>query len=327
MYSNINGLAPVITGINSGYILGEVDKLKLQKYRPYGIVLRRDNIDHDESHDKQLKTANLRNLVASIKAACDYEPLIWIDQEGGRVQRINLSNVGSANYPAAVHFGKMYDTNPVLALRSVADNYHKITTELLNFGIRGNFSPVADLLQPSLTTEAIGDRSFSCNSAAVMLLALEAFRAIESAGGVGCFKHLPGHGRAIADSHYVLPVVNSELPELEATDFKIMRDIAKTEPKHAMVAHIMYSCIDSDLPSTLSPKMVTFLRKTLGFSPSTLLMTDAMDMKGITSYGSPDELAFKALAAGFNLILDYTGECSSKFYESLSLRDYIKMIA
>ena len=284
-------LRPVIFGI-SGYQLSDAEKKFLADARPLGVILFKRNV---ESLDQ------LRALTTALRDVCQNPDLmIAIDQEGGRVARIQPPLWPA--YPPMRPYGDQYNTDPDAALDAVYDHYFKIGTGLLDLGITMNCAPVLDV-PISGSHDVIGDRAFSQNANVVAQLGMRACCGLIDAGVYPVIKHIPGHGRAMVDSHLDLPRVDTPLADMEKTDFPpfaFMPDMP-----FAMTAHVVYTAIDAQKPATLSPSVIEkIIRKKLGFMG--LLMTDDLGMKALQ--GTFAELTRESLRAGCEIVLHCSGK-------------------
>ncbi len=214
--------------------------------------------------------------MTDLKNLYDYEVLIFVDQEGGRVARLKPPII-KLQYPPAGDFGLIYDKEGAeKAGLKVFENYSSLISSLQEYGINSPCAPVADLRYP-YTDNVIGDRSFGESVNKVVYLATKAIEAIEGHGGVAIIKHIPGHGRATCDSHYKLPHITNSLNELNNSDFEVFRRLSKNNTvKWAMTAHIIFDALDPDLPVTLSKKAINFIRKEIGFTG--ILVSDDIGM-------------------------------------------------
>lgn len=251
----------------SGIILTSEEQKFFTNSRPIGFILFARNI---------ATTDQLKKLVKSLKTLfTDYEPLIFIDQEGGRVARIKPP-ISKQLYPASQKFADLYNLNPAAAKASVYKNYLTLMQELQEFNIDSACAPVCDLNHHG-ADQIIGDRSFGSDPEQVIELCTEVISAIEKHNGIAFLKHIPGHGRANIDSHVGLPVINTPILELEKTDFKVFSALAALKPQAwAMTAHIVYTAIDSEKPATLSPKVIDYIRNNIKFTGT--LVTDDLAM-------------------------------------------------
>lgn len=258
---------PIIFGIN-GYRLTEQEKILFSNHKIAGFILFKRNIQDKEQ---------LTQLIQELKSLySDYKPLIFVDQEGGRVARLKPPLV-SELYPPAEHFSKLYDQEgSKKASEAVFSNYSSLMYSLKQLGIDSPCAPVADLLYP-YAHNVIGDRSFGDSVPKVVALCTEAIKAIQEKEGVPIVKHMPGHGRAKQDSHDDLPRVIDSIEELNKTDFEVFRQLAKSNDNiWGMTAHIVFDVLDPELPVTLSEKAIKFIRQEIGFKGK--LVTDAIEM-------------------------------------------------
>lgn len=294
-------MKPLICGIQGTSLSNDEVKF-FKSHNPLGVILFSRNCKSKEQ---------ILNLVSQIKAALSHDPLIFVDQEGGRVARIKPP-IAIREYPPAEYFGDLYENmGREYAIEKVRKNYSDITTELLDIGINVNCAPVADIRFPD-TDAVIGDRSFGSNVDVVTDLCQAAVDGIHNAGGMAILKHIPGHGRARCDSHIELPVVETSKLVLEETDFKVFKNVAAhSTAKMAMVAHIKYLAIDPENPATFSEKVVRYIREEIGFSG--IIITDALEMGAVS--GSYQDRATRSLKAGFDLLL----HCNGKMDEMLDI--------
>lgn len=280
---------PVIIGI-SGPELTDAERELFEEHNPLGIILFRRNIK--KSGDKQDKEALIK-LIAEIKGILGENTIISIDQEGGRVKRLIAPTFYDA--PAAKDF-----TDP----QTCKHNYSKIAKELREVGINLDFAPVADLIHEG-ADNIVGDRSFGEESEIVVPLCLAAIDGLQEEKVAACIKHIPGHGRAMVDSHKKLPIVDASIEELEKTDFKVFKELAKhNNIKLAMTAHIIYKALDPENPATLSKKVIDYIKNNIGFKG--LIISDAIDMKALS--GSMADITKGVLDAGVDIVLECTGE-------------------
>lgn len=281
---------PVIVGIY-GSALTDAERELFKEHNPLGVILFRRNIKK-HANGEQDKEA-LKTLIADIKEVLGENTIISIDQEGGRVRRLVEPTFYDA--PAAQTF-----TNP----QECKQNYSKIAKELREVGINLDFAPVADLIHEG-ADNIVGDRSFGSEPEVVVPLCLAAIDGLQEEKVGACIKHIPGHGRAKVDSHIGLPIVDTSLKELEDTDFKVFKELAKHDNiKLAMTAHIIYKALDPHNPATLSKIVVDYIKNNIGFKG--LIISDAIDMKALS--GSMADITKRVLDAGVDIVLECTGE-------------------
>jgi beta-N-acetylhexosaminidase len=260
--------------------------------QPWGLILFGRNIGDSEQ---------IRALVADFRR-CVQNPSapVLIDQEGGRVQRIKPP-LAEAHPPAAV-YGAMFERDPAAAIEAARLGATLIGAELRGYGIDVDCLPVLDLLFPG-ADKVIGDRAYGAQPEVVAQLGAAAMQGLLAAGVLPVVKHMPGHGRAGADSHYALPRVTVSRADLEAADFAPFRALA--DAPLAMTAHVLYESIDPDRPATISPAVIAdAIRGSIGFDG--LLMTDDISMRALG--GGIAERGAAALAAGCDMLLHCNGK-------------------
>ena len=304
--NNKNIKKPVIYGI-SGYNLTELEKKFFKKSGPIGFILFARNI----KDKKQVK-----NLTDSLRELMGGEILILIDQEGGRVARLDINNKEWPKYPPADHFAKIYEEDQEKAKKLCFENYQNIAQQLAEIGINVNCAPVLDILTKK-THQVIGNRAFGQTAQQVSDLGKVVCDALLQQNIYPVIKHIPGHGRGNADSHHELPIVETKLAELEKTDFVPFQDLNKA--KFAMTAHILYKDIDADFPATISKKAIDIIRNKIGFK--NILMSDDLSMQAL-----PGDFAYrtkKTIEAGCDLVL----HCNGKMEEMLEIDANLPMIS
>ena len=255
---------------------------------PWGFILFARNIDRPDQ---------VNRLTSSLRESIGRDAPILIDQEGGRVQRMRG--------PHWQEWPPMRDLcedpmDEISRLDRIRAQYATIATELRSVGIDVNCAPVLDVPQAD-AHPIIGDRAFGTSPAEIALRGREAIAALLDGGVLPVIKHLPGHGRALADSHEALPRVGTDLDALRADDFLPFR--ALREAPLGMTAHIVYEAIDPDACATLSPAAIQLIRDDIGFDG--LLMTDDLSMHALS--GPFSERASGALSAGCDIVLHCNG--------------------
>lgn len=281
----------LITGL-SGTALTADEIAFLARTRPCGIILFTRNCE---------SACQIRNLVhAAFDAVGSGDILVLIDQEGGRVQRLRPPLARAL--PAAANYARLYATDPAAACRAAFDAARLVADELRAMAINCNCAPVLDLPVPG-SHDIIGDRAYGSEVAQVVALG-EAVAMGHMAGGVvPVIKHIPGHGRAMTDSHLALPVVTAAHAELSATDFAPFRALAHLPA--AMTAHVVYTALDGAAPATTSARVIgEVIRGEIGFGG--LLMSDDLSMHALT--GPIEERAQAAIAAGCDVVLHCNGD-------------------
>ncbi len=280
-----------ILGISSTSLtLDEINLFK--EHKPYGIILFKRNCDTE---------TQVKNLNESIKNILP-ESKILIDQEGGRVARLRKPNF--LEFPPADQ----------LNTKELAyNNYYIMGEYLRSLGVDINCAPIADL-HYSYANKIIGDRSFGEEAHIVASLALSAAQGLIDSGITPIIKHIPGHGRALVDSHLDLPIIDTELSILEKTDFAVFKQL--NHLPLAMTAHIIYTSLDPISPVTISKKAISYIRNNIGFNG--LLISDDLNMKALK--GSLTELTKQTLNAG----CDFALHCSGDFNEMNEVLNAIK---
>ena len=284
-------MLPAILGL-SGPTLTDAEHGLIRDADPAGFCLFRRNVEDP---------VQLRALTDSLRALSGRGDLpILIDQEGGRVARLGPPHWPA--FPAAARFASLYDKAPMSAIEAARANGHALALTLVEVGINVDAAPVLDLLHPGADA-IVGDRSFGAEPMQVAALGRALLDGLAAGGIAGVIKHLPGHGRAAADSHHLLPVVDASAEEL-AADLAPFRALAGRAAM-AMTAHILYPAWDPERPATLSPTIVAdVIRGAIGFDG--LLMTDDIAMGALS--GSVAERGRAALAAGCDVVLHCSGE-------------------
>jgi beta-N-acetylhexosaminidase len=259
--------------------------------RPWGFILFGRNV---ESPDQ------LRALTASLRACVDRpDAPVLIDQEGGRVQRMGPPHW--RRYPPARAFAAL--PGPPSAQREAARLAARlIAHDLAAVGVDVDCAPVLDVPAPG-AHEVIGDRAYADDAERVGALARATAEGLIAGGVLPVIKHIPGHGRAAADSHERLPVVGAGREALESVDFAPFRMLS--DMPMAMTAHVLYAAIDPDRPATTSPAVISrIVRGHIGFDG--LLISDDLSMKALG--GTLTERARGALDAGCDVVLHCNGD-------------------
>lgn len=279
-----------VTGL-SGETLTDEERRFVRDARPAGLILFARNCRAAEQ---------IRALVADFKDATgDDRMLVLIDQEGGRVQR--LKPPLARMLPPARAFAIMYAAAPEAAVRAAHAVSRLAASELTALGINTNCAPVLDVPCEG-AHDVIGDRAFGREPATVIALGRAVADGLLAGGVLPVVKHVPGHGRAGADSHHDLPVVAAAAAELERTDFVPFRALADLPA--AMTAHVVFSAIDAEAPASVSRAVTqTVIREAIGFDG--LLMSDDLSMRALT--GTMRSRAEAVIRAGSDLALHCSG--------------------
>jgi beta-N-acetylhexosaminidase len=282
-------MKPVIFGL-SGETLTADERAFFAEVEPAGYILFKRNIA-DRAQVRAL-TDDLRSLYGRD------DLLIMIDQEGGRVARMQAPVWPS--FPPGAAFDRLYDIAPSSAIAAARANARAIALTLAEVGITVDALPLLDVRQDG-ASDIMGDRTFGADPMRVAALGRATLEGLAEGGVVGIVKHMPGHGRAMVDSHLALPIVNANLNALE-TDLAPFRTLNRAPM--GMTAHVVYTEWDAEQPASLSPKIIgEIIRQRIGFDG--LLMSDDLDMKALR--GSIPELAAGVVAAGCDLALNCWG--------------------
>jgi beta-N-acetylhexosaminidase len=279
-----------ITGL-SGTALSSDERSFLREAEPWGLVVFKRNIETPDQ---------LRGLVAGFRAAVGRaDAPVLVDQEGGRVQRLGPPHWPS--YPNGAQYGRIWERDPASALEAARMGARLIAADLLPLGIDVNCLPLADVPTPD-ADPVIGDRAYGESAEKVAAIAGAIADGLMEGGVLPVLKHLPGHGRATADSHLRLPTVAADRASLEAVDFAAFRPLAGLAM--GMTAHVVFSAFDPVAPATTSVTMVQdVIRDSIGFEG--LLMSDDISMGALS--GSLAERSVAALTAGCDIILHCNG--------------------
>ena len=249
----------------------------------------------------------VRDLCREIRAAAGKgrpAPLIAVDQEGGRVQR--LTEPGFTRFPPA----RCYSTLCCHAERAAEATAEMMAEELRAVGVDINFAPVLDV-DSNPENPVIGNRALSDDPSQAARLGISFFRGILSRGVIPVGKHFPGHGSTATDSHEVLPVVRSSRDTLRRRDLHPFRRAIRAGIPALMTAHVLYPALDREFPATLSKKILRgLLRNQLRFRG--VVFSDAMEMKAITDRFAVGDAAVRAIAAGCDVVLVCRGEVNQE---------------
>lgn len=259
---------------------------------PLGFILFARNVNSPE----QVKdvTTELRDILGRPEAP------VLIDQEGGRVQRLRPPHWRQA--PTGAAFGALHARDPGAAEQAVHLNSRLIAAELTELGIDVDCLPVLDLPAPG-AHQVIGDRAYGNDPAVVVRLGRAAAQGLLDGGVLPVIKHIPGHGRATADSHHELPAVDTDWDALVRTDFAPFTALA--DLPLAMTGHVLYRAIDPRQPASTSPAVIErVIRKQIGFDG--LLISDDIGMQALGG-GMASRVA-AVLAAGCDIALHCSGK-------------------
>ena len=292
-------MLPAIIGL-SGETLTADERAFIEEARPAGFILFSRNC---RSRDQ------LRRLTDSVKELTGRSDLpILIDQEGGRVAR--LSAPEWPVFPAGRRFADLYRKAPISAIEAARVNAQALASVLADAGVNVDCAPVLDVRQAG-ADEVIGDRALGDEPMQVAALGRAWLEGLEAGGVCGAIKHMPGHGRARADSHAELPVVDADKEALaiDLAPFRALHDAPM-----GMVAHILYPAWDPERCASRSPLIVEeVIRGRVGFDG--LLMSDDIAMAALS--GPLGERAAAVIAAGCDVVL----HCSGRLEESVEVAD------
>lgn len=276
----------------AGPELSAAERAFFQAADPLGfIVFARNLVD----------PAQLRRLTSDLRASIGRPGApILVDQEGGRVARLRAPHW--RHPPAAERFGAIAAQDRARAAQAVRLNHELMAGELLELGLNVDCAPLVDV-RAAGAHDIIGDRAFGTDPYLVADLGRAAAEGLMAGGVMPIIKHIPGHGRAMVDSHHELPRVETDFDTLAETDFVPFR--ALNDVPWAMTAHIVYTSLDATLPATLSPTVIAeIIRGEIGFAG--LLLSDDLSMKALK--GGLDELAQASLEAGCDVVLHCNGD-------------------
>lgn len=298
-------MIPVIFGL-SGPTLTPDERAFFARVEPAGYILFGRNV---EGRDQvRALTGSLRELAGRDDVA------ILIDQEGGPVARMKPP-VWPA-FPAGPAFDAAYEVAPMTAIQAMRANGEALGLMLSEVGVTVDCAPLLDVAGEG-TTPAIANRAYGAEPMRVAALGRAMLDGLRAGGVVGVVKHMPGHGRALVDSHHLLPTVVASAAELEV-DLAPFRALAHAPM--GMTSHIVFEAWDADRPATLSPIVIEeVIRGRIGFDG--LLMTDDIDMKALS--GTAGEKAAGAIAAGCDLVLD----CWARMNEMVEIAERLGPIA
>ena len=280
-----------ITGLE-GLTLAPAERDFLRASNPWGLILFTRNNDNP---------TQVADLVREFrKTVGRNDAPVLIDQEGGRVQRLQPPHWPA--YPPGRVYADLYAGDPASAKAAARLGARLIASDLSELGITVDCLPLADV--PVVGAhDVIGDRAYGNTPDQVAVLARAVSEGLMDGGVLPVLKHIPGHGRAGSDSHKMLPVVDTDRATLEATDFAAFRPLA--DLPLGMTAHVVFTALDPLLPATTSRIMIDqVIRGFIGFSGA--LMSDDVSMEALS--GSIGARTAAALAAGCDLALHCNGK-------------------
>ena len=280
----------VIFGL-SGPRLTAAESAFFRDADPWAFILFKRNVETPQQ---------VKDLTQSLRDCVGRDCLIFVDQEGGRVQRLGPPHWNA--YPSGSKFAALYQDSPRSAKRAAYLNYRLLGADLRDVGITANCAPVLDMPLPN-ADPIISDRAYGTQTKQVVDLAHAVIAGLMSSGIAPVVKHIPGHGRATVDSHMELPIIKTDLKTLEATDFAPFK--ALNDAPMAMTAHAVFTAAHAKTPVTIDRGSMHFLvRQSIGFDG--LVMSDDLDMKALS--GDLTHLTRSALAAGCDIALQCSGK-------------------
>jgi beta-N-acetylhexosaminidase len=276
----------------SGPILLAEERTFFRRVKPWGFILFKRNVETPDQ---------VRALVDALRDTVGRpDAPVLIDQEGGRVQRLGPPHWG--RYPPGRAFGDLSGNDPLVRREITRLGARLMAHDLAALGINVDCVPVLDVPDPS-GHEIIGDRAYGNTAEEVALLGRAAAEGLIAGGVLPVIKHIPGHGRAMADSHLELPMVDASFEDLDSRDFAPFRVLS--DMPMAMTAHVIYSAIDRKRPATTSRKVMRrVVRGAIGFDG--LVMSDDLSMKALS--GDFAERAATSRAAGCDVVLHCNGD-------------------
>jgi len=279
-------MTPAIFGL-AGPVLTDDERAFFRDADPAGYILFGRNVETREQ---------LRALTDELRAIHGRERLlVSIDQEGGRVARMKPPEWEA--FPPGEAFARLWQVAPASAIEAARANAEALALDLAEVGVTVDYLPLLDVRQEG-AHDVIGDRALGSEPMQVAALGRAVLDGLARGGVTGCIKHMPGHGRACADSH-------KELPTVEASEAELERDLGPfhtlREAPIGMTAHVRYTAWDAENPATLSPVVVQeIIRDRIGFTG--LLLTDDIDMEALS--GTVPERSERAIAAGCDVVLN-----------------------
>jgi beta-N-acetylhexosaminidase len=278
-----------------GYELSADEIAFFRETNPFGLFLFRRNLDKPEQ---------IRRLCAQFREAVGREDApVYIDQEGGRVQRLDngnwplFRNLGS--------FGALARKDLELGKHAMRLSSLAMGTMMAELGIGSGTTPVVDLARKG-THDVIGGRAFGDDPKLVTAMGRVVIEAMLEVGEMPIMKHIPGYGRVTVDPHFDCPVVDASVEDMQASDFRPFVALRDVSP-WAMVAHLIFTRIDPDRPASVSPTVCDFIRRELGYDG--VIITDCLTMEALS--GTWPERVAAALDAGYDIALHSQGDLAA----------------
>lgn len=277
-----------------GHALSPSEIAFFREVNPFGLFLFKRNLDNPDQ---------IKRLVAQFKEAVGRDDApVYIDQEGGRVQR--LDNGHWPLFRSLGDFGALARKDLETGKRALRLSTLAMGSMLSELGIGSGTTPVVDLARPG-THNVIGNRSFGDDPELVTTLGRVVVDAMLEVGSMPIFKHIPGYGRVNVDPHFDCPVVDASVADMAATDFKPF--VALKDAPWAMVAHLIFSQIDAEHPASVSPAVCDMIRRDLGFNG--VLISDCLTMEALK--GTWPERVRACLDAGYDIALHSQGDLAA----------------
>ena len=289
----------------SGTILTAEERAFLREADPWGLIVFKRNINTPDQ---------VAGLTSSFREAVGRDAPVLVDQEGGRVQRLGPPHWPA--YPPGAAYGDLYRRDASAGLKAARLGAALIAADLVAVGIDVDCLPIADV--PVAGADAvIGDRAYGTTAEQVAAIGRAVAEGLLAGGVLPVLKHIPGHGRATADSHRALPVVETDRATLAATDFAAFQPLF--DLPLGMTAHVVYTAIDPIAPATTSVTVVRdVIRQAIGFRG--LLMSDDISMGALS--GSIAERSRAAITAGCDVIL----HCNGRLDEMRDVADAVPVL-
>lgn len=261
---------------------------------PYGLFVFKRNLDTPDQ---------IRRLCAQFREAVGREDApVFVDQEGGRVQRLDNGNWPSFRSLGA--FGELARKDLDLGMRAIRMSHRAMGSMLAGLGLNSGTSPVVDLAR-DYTSAMLGSRAFGDDPELVIAMGRAAVEGLLEVGIVPIVKHVPGYGRAVVDAHLECPVIDATVEEMRGSDFKPF--VALSDAPWAMVAHALYTAIDPETVASVSPRIHDLIREEIGFDG--VLISDCVSMEALG--GSWADRVRAVLAAGYDIALHSQGDLAA----------------
>lgn len=277
-----------------GYELSADEIAFFRETNPFGLFLFRRNLDNPEQ---------IKRLVQQFKEAVGRDDApVYIDQEGGRVQRLD-----NGNWPlfrSLGQFGALARKDFETGKRAMRLSTLAMGSMMSELGLGSGTTPVVDLARKG-THDVIGQRSFGDDPDLVIEMGRVVIDAMLEVGSMPIMKHIPGYGRVTVDPHFDCPVVDAEVDDLRETDFRPF--IALKDAPWAMVAHLVFTQIDKDHPASVSGAVCDLIRRDIGYDG--VLITDCLTMEALK--GTWPERVRAALDAGYDIALHSQGDLAA----------------